>query len=232
MVAIFVVLTFAGFILIDALVQRAQAKKRQVPEPAGTPLNLRAPLLHVFAPAGVYVDSGHTWLAVDAGGRARIGVDDFVRQAVGTIDEVELPVEGQAVRRGEKLFTISQRGRTASLTAPVDGIVESVNRSVSRDPKLLQVDPYQRGWVCTLKPQNLAASLRHLKVAEEARSWLDAEVERFQQFFAGRAVPHALLGEVIQDGGQVTGGALQAMDEETWDLFIERFLNGSSISQQ
>jgi glycine cleavage system H lipoate-binding protein len=232
MVAIFVVLTFAGFILVDALVQRAQARKRQAGEPAGMPLDRRAPLLHVFAPAGVYVDSGHTWLAVDTGGRARIGLDDFVRQAVGTIDEVQLPREGQIVRRGEKLFSISQGGRTAVLPAPVDGVVESVNRGISRDPALVQVDPYQRGWVCTLKPKNLAASLRQLRVAEEARAWLDNEVDRFQQFFASRAVPHAVLGEVIQDGGQLTGGALQALDEESWDLFVERFLGGASVSQQ
>jgi glycine cleavage system H lipoate-binding protein len=231
MVAIFVVLTFAGFLLVDALVQRAQARKVQERQPAGHPVDRRAPLLHVFAPAGVYLDGGHTWLAVDPGGRTRVGLDDFVRQAVGSIDQVVLPVEGQAVRRGEKLFTITQRGRTASLTAPVDGVVESVNRSLSRDPALLHVDPYQRGWVCTLKPKNLAAGLRKLKVAEEARSWLNAEVERFQQFFAGRSVPHALLGEVMQDGGQLAGGVLEAMDEETWALFSERFLSGSPVSE-
>jgi hypothetical protein len=76
-----------------------------------------------------------------------------------------------------------------------------------------------------LSPKNLASALKRLRVAEEAKSWLKGEVERFQEFFAARPLENMALGQVLQDGGQPTGGVLELMDDETWNLFAEQFLS-------
>jgi len=235
MVAFFVILTIVAFVAVDSVLQWRAAQKAQ---PARRPV---AQQPGVFSPAfafqglstpgGIFLDSGHTWVGLDASGRAHIGMDDFVQRVIGRIDGVELPEIGRQVRRGEKLFAVRQGERKAEFAAPVDGVVRSVNDSLARHPEAIKADPYAQGWICALSPKNLAGNLKQLSIAEEARTWLDGEVERFQRFFAGRPVESMALGHVLQDGGQLTDGVLELMDDESWHIFTSEFLRGSAIDK-
>ena len=223
MVALFVVLTIVVCVMADSIVQWAKAKKevgvqpeRLVPEYA---------FEDVSVPAGVFLDPGHTWMHLTHSGTAHIGVDGFAPRVMGRIDSIALPAVGDEVHRGEKLFAIRQGDRTAVFNAPVDGVVKAVDEALTRNPEAIRSDPYATGWICSLSPKNLAANLKHLRVAEEAKTWLKSEVERFQEFFAARPLEFTALGQVLQDGGQPTGGVLEMMDDETWDLFAEQFLH-------
>ncbi len=228
MVAIFVILTFSAFLLADAVVQRKQARKELAARGsvAVAPPGQRVALAlgQSTVPAGLFLGSGHTWLGVESSGQARLGIDDFVRRAVGKFDAVDLPAEGEPVKKGDKLFAIHQKNRTAVFTSPIDGVVGAVNKSLVNEPDLVEADPYGRGWVCMLKPKHLAASLQNLRVAEEAAAWLKKEVQKFEEFFASRAVQSEALGDLAADGGQITSGVLALMDDQSWDLFNQSFL--------
>ena len=224
MVALFVILTIVVFVMADSIVQWVKAKKE-----AGAMAHDRPAPVYAFedvsAPAGVFLDSGHTWTHLTHSGAAHVGVDGFAQKVLGRIDGVELPAVGDEVRRGDKLFAIRQGDRAAVFTAPVDGVVTAVDEALARHPEAISVDPYATGWICSLSPKNLASSLKRMRVAEEAKSWLKNEVERFQEFFAARPLENMALGQVLQDGGQPTGGVLELMDDETWNLFAEQFLS-------
>lgn len=223
MVALFVILTIVVCVMADSIVQWAKAKKE-----AGAQAPDRLVPAYAFedvsAPAGVFLDPGHTWLHLTHSGTAHVGVDGFAQKVMGRIDGVELPAVGAEVRRGDKLFAIRQGDRTAVFNAPIDGVVKAVDEVLARHPEAINADPYAMGWICSLSPKNLAANLKRLRVAEEAKSWLKSEVERFQEFFAARPLENMALGQVLQDGGQPTGGVLELMDDETWSLFAEQFL--------
>ena len=45
-------------------------------------------------PQGVFLDSAHTWLRITSDGRLRVGIDDFLAEAVGQVDRVEVPAQG------------------------------------------------------------------------------------------------------------------------------------------
>ncbi len=222
MVALFVILTIVVCVMADSIVQWAKAKK----EGAQAPDRLVPAYAFedVSAPAGVFLDPGHTWMHLTHSGTAHVGVDGFAQKVMGRIDGVELPAVGDEVRRGDKLFAIRQGDRTAVFNAPIDGVVKAVDEALARHPEAINADPYAMGWICSLSPKNLAANLKRLRVAEEAKSWLKSEVERFQEFFAARPLENMALGQVLQDGGQPTGGVLELMDDETWNLFAEQFL--------
>ncbi|RPI20714.1 MAG: hypothetical protein EHM61_26470 [Acidobacteria bacterium] len=236
MVAVFVVATFITFILIDGALQWSKARKQkllqaQVRE-AGTGVQLALAPETVAAPTGLFLDPGHTWLSLDASGRSKIGADAFAPVVMGRIDSVELPEAGKTVTRGERLFAVSQAGRKAYFTAPVDGVVTAVNSSVAREPALLKADPYQRGWVCVLNPTNLARDLKMLMVGEETKDWIRREIERFREFFSHRAVHNLALGHVMQDGGEITGGVLEMLDDQSWKLFSQEFLRDASCADR
>jgi len=222
MVALFVILTIAVCVVADSIVQWAKAKKEE-----GVRESDRAPAYafeKVSAPEGVFLDPGHTWLHLTHSGAAHVGVDDFAQRVMGHIDGVELPKVGAHVHRGEKLFSLRQGNRTAAFTSPIDGVVKSVDEALARHPETINADPYMTGWICSLNPKHLATNLKHLRVAEEAKAWLKGETERFQEFFAARPIENMALGQVLQDGGQPTGGVLELMDDETWNQFTETFL--------
>lgn len=222
MVALFVVLTIVVCVMADSIVQWAKAKREVGVQPE--PLVPAYAFEDVSVPAGVFLDPGHTWLHLTHSGTAHVGVDGFAPGVIGRIDSVDLPAVGDEVRRGEKLFAIRQGDRTAVFNAPVDGVVKAVDEALTRNPEAIRSDPYAMGWICSLAPKNLAANLKQLRIAEEAKTWLNSEVERFQEFFAARPLEFTALGQVLQDGGQPTGGVLEMMDDETWYLFEEEFL--------
>ena len=223
MVALFVILTIVVCVMADTVVQWAKARKEADTLAPGKLVPAYA-FEDVSMPAGVFHDSGHTWLHLTHSGAAHVGVDGFAQKVMGRIDGEELPKVGTEVRRGEKLFALRQGDRTAVFNSPVDGVVKSVDDALARHPEAISTDPYMMGWICSLSPKNLAAGLKRLHVAEDAKAWLKDEAARFQEFFAARPLENTALGQVLQDGGQPTGGVLELMDDETWKLFTEQFL--------
>src|SRR6266498_4869354 len=112
MVALFVILTIAVFVMVDSIVQWAKAKK----EAGGQAPDRMVPAYafeDVSAPAGLFLDPGHTWIHLTHSGAAHVGVDGFAQKLMGRIDGVDLPKVGDEVRRGDKLFAIRQGDRTA-----------------------------------------------------------------------------------------------------------------------
>ena len=229
MVALFVILTIVVCVMADSVVQWAKAKKEAGAEAPGRMVPAYA-FENVTAPAGVFLDPGHTWVHLTHSGTAHLGLDAFVQKVIGRIDGVELPAVGEEVHRGDKLFAIRQGERTAVFNAPIDGVVTTVDETLARHPEAIGADPYAMGWICSISPKNLAANLKRLRIAEEAKSWLAGEVERFQEFFAARPLENTALGQVLQDGGLPTGGVLELMDDETWKLFGEQFLRPNDSS--
>ncbi|HXU39450.1 MAG TPA: hypothetical protein VN937_24055 [Blastocatellia bacterium] len=223
MVALFVILTIVVCVMADSVVQWTKAKKEAGAHARENKIPAYA-FEDVTTPAGVFLDPGHTWVHLAHSGAAHVGLDAFARKVVGRIDGVELPAVGEEVHRGDKLFAIRQGERTASFQSPVDGVVTTVDEALARHPEAIGADPYAMGWVCSISPRNLAANLKRLRIADEAKSWLKSEVERFQEFFAARPLENRALGQVLQDGGLPTGGVLELMDDETWTLFCEEFL--------
>jgi glycine cleavage system H protein len=226
MVALFVILTIVGFILMDSLVQWAEARHERPLGRTLRPLGLFSmPAVETASiPAGLFLDEGHTWVRLEPSGRTVIGMDEFVRRAIGRISAVQLPDIGTFVRRGDPLCVLFQDGRHAVIRAPVDGVVEAVNTQLARYPETGRSDPYEEGWVCIVRPKNLAAHVRRLFVAEDAEAWLRAEIERFKEFLSLRPLSQTALGHVVPDGGRWTEGVLELVDEESWTEFARTFL--------
>jgi glycine cleavage system H protein len=163
-------------------------------------------------------------LSLGPTGQAQVGVDDFALQVIGRIDAVELPLVGEQIRRGQRLFSVKQGSRTAEFSSPVDGVVSAVNQALAQTPEIMKSSPFQEGWACVLNPLNLAKDLKQLTIAEEAKDWLNREVQRFLAFVVSRPSQHLALGHVLQDGGEPASGLLEMMDDESWGQFTQRFL--------
>ena len=224
MVALFVILTIVLCVSIDGVIQFRKAKKERASRNLTDQLVTVAALADVSAPANLFLDGGHTWVEVKPSGAATIGVDGFAQKLIGRIDDIVLPEVGKEINRGEVLFAVKQDNHRAAFASPIDGKVIMVDKDLPWHPEMIENDPYKAGWVCAIKPRNLAGNLKHLFTADEAGDWLKSEARRFQEFFAAVNIDQMQLGQVMQDGGELVGGVLEFANDATWKQFNAMFL--------
>lgn len=224
MVALFVILTILGCVGVDAIVQLRKSRREYATRSLVGQLVPAEAFAAMSAPSDVFLDEGHTWVRVRPSGATDVGMDSFAQNLIGRIDGVVMPEVGKEVHRGDVLFAVRQDNRRAAFASPVDGVVTSIDKELPWHPEMIQSNPFKEGWVCSVKPKNLASNLKLMRIAEEAGTWLKDEAKKFQEFFATRPLENMQLGQVLQDGGQITGGVLEFTDDETWKQFNEIFL--------
>ena len=131
-------------------------------------------------PGGAFLSDGHAWARIEAGGQVRVGLDDFARKALGTIERVELPAKGTTVRRGEPLFTVHRGGRGPCSGAAL-GPRRRGQRGAARAPGLARAEPLRRRLGVPARgrrPRRRAAALR---IGKPVVDWYQAEIARLRQ---------------------------------------------------
>jgi glycine cleavage system H protein len=197
---VFLVLLFltVDFFYHHAVIRRAAAR---TPIVATRAVHLPAIRAHAV-PHAYFIDSGHTWLALEQSGEVMMGADAIATTLLGEIDEVELKPAGARIAPGDVVATIRRGGRSIELASPVEGVIESVNLDPTHDPDVLRRDPYADGWLYRLKTEGIAGQLGDLHVGEEAALFLSRELDRV------RAAIEREAGAAAADAGRAEGGGL------------------------
>lgn len=215
MVALFVVLTFLFFILIDLLVLKAQGKEH--PAFAVKVFDKR-----FFFPTESILSTSHLWLQKAQNGLYKLGIDEFILKALGKLHLIPLKTEGESVNKGEPILQAVFGNRTITFRAPVDGSIKFVNKNIQE--KLVD-DPYGDDWAMLIEPKtNLLLSTAFLKTGNDAIKWLHDEFNRFKDFVAAKAGQPELAGITLQDGGNIVEGVLRSFDDNAIKEFEEQFL--------
>ncbi len=132
-------------------------------------------------PGGAFVSPGHTWARIDPAGQVWVGLDDFARKTLKGADHIETPPVGTKVKRGDPLFTLKRGGDVVRFPAPLSGEVTEVNDELRGSPRRAYESPYDRGWVCLLRPGDLAAELEGLRIGKPVVTWYQDEVARLRK---------------------------------------------------
>ena len=216
MVALFVILTIVVCVSIDGVIQFRKAKKERASRRSLTTSVPVSTLTDLSAPANLFST------VVTPGSKSTFGRGHDWRgclcpKLIGRIDDIVLPEVGKEISRGDVLFAVKQDNHRAAFASPIDGTVTMVDKELQWHPEMIESDPYKEGWVCSIKPRNLAQNLRRLFAADEATRWLKSEAQRFQEFFAAQTIDNLQMGQVLPDGGELAGGVLEFADAATWD---------------
>ncbi|MCI0691078.1 response regulator [candidate division KSB1 bacterium] len=204
------------------LIRRQDRLEKQI-RPMVRVVTTERPSEHEFAlPGGVFISEGHVWANVTVPGLVRVGIDDFARKMIGRINAVEFPTKGSMVKKGERLFTVHQGARTAIFKAPVTGKIHSVNAELAQNLVWLEKQPYEKGWVCSIKPDQLATELENLKIGEKAATWYQQEIKRVRELLAPESGNGHLGG--VAEMASLVEGQLEEMDTRTWEKFAASFL--------
>jgi glycine cleavage system H protein len=110
----------------------------------------------------------HEWARVD-GKRVTIGITQFAVDSLGDITQVELPKEGEAVRKDAVFGTVESVKAVSDLFAPVSGKVVKVNDPLSDSPEYVNEDCYDEGWMIVVE----MAEPKELDGLMNARQYLE-----------------------------------------------------------
>lgn len=216
MVAVAVLLTIVGLLLVDLLVQYVQSRASRPDVPTG-------PLPEL--PTGLFFHPNHCWAQLEPTGAWRVGVDALIGQLVGRVDSITLPEPGTRVMEGEPLATLLQGPNRLVVRSPVTGEVMQSNRSMR--PESLDESPYADGWLCIIRPEKLAEDTRRLSVGADALKWQSREAARLADFF-GELPGLAQAREVIARAGLMgLGAAMQKLGDPEWRRFQKAFLDST-----
>ena len=210
MVVLMVLLTIAGFLLLDWYLVRKRSSVHAISPDSRTAVADAGPPATPIA--GLFFHPGHTWVRVEPDGLLSVGVSDFAAHFAGKVADVELPREGASLGQGEPAWTLVSEGRRRlPQVMPVEGKVVEVNRELLSDPALLQRSPYVGGWVLKAQARHLRESLRNLLHGRAAESWLDAS----KMGITSRLSP--ALGALAQDGGEWVAAFGDLLPDEEWE---------------
>ncbi len=226
MTVVLVLAMIVVFLLIDFIYQKKFAKEsvlNRVSETAAVPTASQAGELAI--PQSLFFGRGHTWVSLRSSGNVQIGADEFMKKMVGKIDKISMNPVGTKVKKGDTLFSVEKNGRKLNFASPVTGIVYSLNDTMLDHPDTFSTTKYENSWLCTVKPENLSAEIKMLKIADEAVSWIKDEMVRFKDFIAGAGAEKNLVGATLQDGGMPVAGVVGSLDEGSWKKFEQEFLS-------
>ena len=98
----------------------------------------------------------HMWVRHEGNHTISIGVTDYAQLALGQLNYVELPNEGDDIVICEAFGSVECEKLVTDLYAPVCGVVTEVNREVIDNPLLINYSPYKQGWVIRAKLYSVA----------------------------------------------------------------------------
>ena len=168
-------------------------------------------------PGGVLVSSGHCWVSLADDGTAKIGLDDFAKKLLGTIDSINFPNVGMNVTAGQALFSVNQGHRRARFNAPLSGKVVKINEDLGKNCAMLEEMSYGDNWICIIEGNDLDAELPNLKIGKSAVALFQEDIDRFQASVQEGNDPDQ------SDPSPLFIGAIEKMNDARWDATVNMF---------
>lgn len=105
-------------------------------------------------PKDLRYSSEHEWARLE-GGRVRVGITKFAADRLTDVVFVELPAVGTKVRYMQPFGVVESVKAVSDLYAPVSGTVVEVNAALKETPEVVNADPYGKGWMILVHPDNV-----------------------------------------------------------------------------
>ncbi len=96
----------------------------------------------------------HLWAKPEADGTMLVGITDYAQDQLGGIIFVDLPAVGDHFKQGVSCASIESVKITSDAISPISGEIAAINDNLADAPELLNDDPYGKGWLVRIKPDN------------------------------------------------------------------------------
>lgn len=178
---------------------------------------------NIASPSGLLYDKTHTWAFLEKSGVVTVGIDDFIRKAIGKADRIECMETGKQIKKGEILASLFFQGKKVQIKASISGTVCETNQDTF---DILHSNDLSNSWICKIKPENWRRETDFMIMADQYRQWVRQEFFRLKDFLAENLTPNQKVMQqiILQDGGELKAGCLQELSPIVWEEFETMFL--------
>jgi glycine cleavage system H protein len=132
-------------------------------------------------PSGYAYDvPGDLWIRFE-GDVARLGITDVAQTRMGKMVSIRFKRRGKRVAAGKSVATVESAKWVGPIHSPFDGEIVEINESGFADDILVaNKDPYEKGWISVVRPDDLAAAAVGLLVDDAAVDAYRARIDELE----------------------------------------------------
>jgi glycine cleavage system H protein len=123
-------------------------------------------------PKNLHYSKEHEWLLILEDGNALVGITDFAQERLGDIVYLDLPDIDSKLVKDEKLGEIESVKAVSDIFSPITGSVIEINQEAVDTPQLVNDDPYSKGWLLKILPED-SSQIEQLMSVMEYESMID-----------------------------------------------------------
>ncbi len=124
-----------------------------------------------------YWPEKHIWASPQDDGTVKVGVTDVAQHMAKTIISALPKAAGKSTKKGRSLGTIESGKWVGPVTSPLTGEIAETNPLLSKDPSVINRDPYGEGWFVRLQPADWEGESAELVTGAEGVAAYEAFLE-------------------------------------------------------
>jgi len=170
----------------------------------------------------LFYHKNHCWVKVVSPDEVVIGINGILAKLIYGVKTVVLPKVGDSVAKDQIFAHILQEKHIVPLIMPVNGVITAVNTEFKKRPELLRTEFSDKGWLVTIKSDNLEKELRNLSFGSKAMEWYRAKDRSISE--AIHAVYNSNrenIGPTLQDGGELALNVSEILTTEQYNMILD-----------
>lgn len=136
-------------------------------------------------PDDLYYHKEHYWARIE-NEVVVMGATDFSQKLAGEITYVELPEEGRSLEQDKPCGSMETGKWVGRIYAVLSGTVVEANEELEDTPELINESPYEKGWICKVRPSNLDEELKNLMQVDALPEFIRSEIARVEKITSGK----------------------------------------------
>ena len=173
----------------------------------------------------LFYHKNHCWIRVVNPHEVVIGINGILSKLMYGIRTVVLPRIGEPVIKNQVFAHIMLEKQIVPLIMPVNGEVTAINETLEKQPELLRSEFCDRGWLVTIKADNLEKELRTLSFGSEAMAWYRAKEKTVNEaLYSACNANGDQLGATMHDGGELIPNVSELLTVEQFSTILDELL--------
>jgi glycine cleavage system H protein len=112
------------------------------------------------------------------GSVVRLGLTDYLQQHSGDVAFVNLKRSGTKLSAGDEFAEIETIKVNVGLPSPIAGTITDINNALETNPEFANLDPYDKGWLVEIKPEDWEKAVRALLNAHAYLDFMKIEIDK------------------------------------------------------
>lgn len=170
----------------------------------------------------LFYHNNHCWVKVVNPDEVLIGINGILAKLIYGVKTAVLPKTGDPAIRDHIFAHILQEKHIVPLIMPVNGIVTAVNRDLGKNPELLRTGFRSKGWLITVKSENLENDLKALMFGSKAMDWYRTKDKSIsEKIYAACNANSGNIGATMHDGGEFVANISEVLTPEQYNKILD-----------